>query len=81
MSEPSRRAWTAELMGTTASIHVIGSPDACAAATDAAASTVAALRELEAIFSTYRADSEISRLRRVVGPGPRSRLPAHALNL
>lgn len=64
MSEPSRRAWTAELMGTTASIHVIGSPDACAAATDAAASTVAMLRELEAIFSTYRADSEISRLRR-----------------
>lgn len=64
MSEPSRRAWTAEVMGTTASIHVIGASSASRTAADAAASTVAMLRELEAIFSTYRADSEISRLRR-----------------
>jgi len=51
-------------MGTTASIHVIGTPAACAPAADAAASNVAMLREIEAIFSTYRADSEVSRLRR-----------------
>lgn len=64
MSDPSRRAWTAEVMGTTASIHVIGAASASRTAADAAASTVAMLRELEAIFSTYRADSELSRLRR-----------------
>lgn len=64
MSAPTRRAWTADLMGTTASIHVIGTPDACAAGVDAAASAFATLRELEAVFSPFRADSDISRLRR-----------------
>lgn len=64
MSAPARRVWTAEVMGTTASIHVVGTPAAGADAADAAASTLATLRELEAVFSTYRADSDVSRVRR-----------------
>lgn len=67
MNPPVRRAWTAELMGTIVSIHVVGRPAARAvpaAAVDAAASTIAELRELEALFSPFRRASEISRLRR-----------------
>lgn len=64
MSTPARRAWTADLMGTTASIHVVGAASASRAASDAAASTLTMLRELEATFSPFRADSDISRLRR-----------------
>lgn len=67
MNPPVRRAWTAELMGTIVSIHVVGRPAAQAvpaAAADAAASTIAELRELETLFSPFLPASEISRLRR-----------------
>jgi FAD:protein FMN transferase len=59
-----RRAWTEQLMGMPVSIHVRGA----AAGDDATAALVArafdTLRDVDATFSPFKADSELSRLRR-----------------
>lgn len=65
---PYRHVRTAELMGTVASAHVLTatpSPDAAVAARIAAAQSAALdeLHELDALFSPFRADSQISQLR------------------
>lgn len=65
-------------MGTTVSIHVL-TEDAMAADGDTAAEEAmtacfAELREIDRVFSTYREDSDISRLRR--GGSPLTRLDA-----
>jgi len=65
---PCRHVRTAELMGTVASAHVLTaspSPDPAVAARIAAAQRAALdeLHELDALFSPFRADSQISRLR------------------
>ncbi|GEP47460.1 FAD:protein FMN transferase [Microbacterium saccharophilum] len=61
---PHRQVWTEQIMGTVVSIHAVtrtGAPER--GATEAAAA-FAALREVDRVFSTYRDDSDISRLRR-----------------
>ncbi len=56
------RAWVEQIMGMPVSIHVRGArPDDAAAAV---AAVFAELRGVDEMFSTYREDSEISRLRR-----------------
>jgi FAD:protein FMN transferase len=59
-----RRGWVEQLMGMPVSIHVRGprAHDADVASTVAAA--FASLHAVDAMFSTYRDDSEISRLQR-----------------
>lgn len=67
MNERSRLSRTAEIMGTVVSVHAIaaGSADPQAEARVAAAADAAFedLRDAERVFSTFRPDSEISRLR------------------
>ncbi|OZB89585.1 MAG: hypothetical protein B7X41_02020, partial [Microbacterium sp. 14-71-5] len=65
---PHRHVRTAALMGTVASAHVLtatASPDPAVAARIAAAQGAALdeLHELDALFSPFRTDSQISRLR------------------
>ena len=62
--DPARRAWVEQLMGMPVSIHVRGprAHDVDVARTVAAA--FASLHAVDAMFSTYRDDSEISRLQR-----------------
>ncbi|HEX5332885.1 MAG TPA: FAD:protein FMN transferase [Cellulomonas sp.] len=62
--DPARRAWVEQLMGMPVSIHVRGprAHDADVARTVEAA--FASLHAVDAMFSTYRNDSEISRLQR-----------------
>jgi thiamine biosynthesis lipoprotein len=60
----SRRAWVEQVMGMPVSIHLRG-PDVRGAETEqAVAAAYAELVRLDALFSTYRADSPISRRRR-----------------
>lgn len=68
-----RRAWVEQIMGMPISIHLRGAgltgsqrPDGAPSSTIEGAVHAAfdALREVDATFSTYRADSEISRLAR-----------------
>lgn len=59
-----RRAWVEHLMGMPMSIHVRGEGARADDVAAAVALTYATLRELEATFSTYRADSQVSRLQR-----------------
>lgn len=66
-ADPPRRAWVEQIMGMPISIHLRG--PGCRDATDpvvaaAVAAVFAELREVEARFSVFREDSEISRLRR-----------------
>lgn len=51
-------------MGTVFSIHIVGTDPASADARDAVAACTAQLRDLDRVFSPYRAESDISRLRR-----------------
>jgi thiamine biosynthesis lipoprotein len=62
--DPARRAWVEQLMGMPVSIHVRGprAHDVDVARTVAAA--FASLHAVDAMFSTYRDDSELSRLQR-----------------
>ena len=66
MSSDEPRVWVQTIMGTVVSVHAYGTTafvkDAETAASVARAFN--ALREADRIFSTYREDSEISRLRR-----------------
>ncbi|WP_250279605.1 FAD:protein FMN transferase [Frankia sp. Cppng1_Ct_nod] len=62
---PSRRAWVEQIMGMPVSVHVRG-PRACV---DPGVERIVAdvfdgLRRVDALFSTYRPDSEIMRLNR-----------------
>lgn len=59
-----RRIWTEQVMGTVVSIHVVTRADAPSCGAAEAEASFAALRELDRVFSTYRDDSDISRLRR-----------------
>ena len=62
---PARRAWVETIMGTAISIHLISESAADRPAVDEAVSgCFDQLREIDRLFSTYRADSDISRLRR-----------------
>jgi thiamine biosynthesis lipoprotein len=56
-----RRAWVEQVMGLPVSVHVRRPGPATGGAV---AAVFAALREADARFSTYRSDSEISRLNR-----------------
>jgi len=65
---PRRHVVTAELMGTVASAHVLTAspspaPDVAARIAAAQAAALDELHELDALFSPFRADSEISLLR------------------
>lgn len=58
------RVFVEPVMGTVASIHVHGAAVGSSAVDAAVAHAVAGLRRHEQVFSTYRAGSDISRLRR-----------------
>lgn len=61
---PERRAWVAQIMGMPISVHLRG-PGAHLDPADRAVEAVFAdLRDVEAMFSTYRDDSQISRMQR-----------------
>ncbi|MFZ0160936.1 MAG: FAD:protein FMN transferase, partial [Kineosporiaceae bacterium] len=69
--EPGKRAWVEQIMGMPISIHVRslgGSSDAGADVPDGRDLVVAQafeqLRRVDTVFSTWKADSQISRLRR-----------------
>lgn len=63
-SAPARRAWVETIMGTAISVHLISQSAADRSAVDEAVSgCFEELREIDRLFSTYRADSDISRLR------------------
>jgi thiamine biosynthesis lipoprotein len=62
--EMPRRSWVEQIMGMPISIHVRGARVDEPAVAEAVAAVFAELREVDAILSTYREDSEISRLRR-----------------
>jgi thiamine biosynthesis lipoprotein len=62
---PARRSWVQQIMGMPVSVHVRGPgarADPCLA--DVVDAVFAQLREADRLFSTYRDDSEVSRLRR-----------------
>lgn len=61
---PPRRAWVERVMGMPVSIHLRGGDVGGRAAEEAVAEAFATLREMDRIFSTWREDSEIMRLRR-----------------
>lgn len=59
------RAWVEEIMGIPMSIHLIGPEETTDAGVDRAVQACFdELREIDRVFSTYRADSDISRIRR-----------------
>src|SRR5690606_14455727 len=59
------RAWVEEIMGIPMSIHLIGPEETTDAGADRAVQACFdELREIDRVFSTYRADSDISRIRR-----------------
>ena len=59
-----RRAWVEEVMGIPMSLHLRGAGVDAPEAADAVAAAFASLREMDRIFSTWRDDSDIMRLRR-----------------
>ncbi|MEW1954233.1 FAD:protein FMN transferase [Terrabacter sp. NPDC080008] len=61
---PARRAWVEQIMGMPISIHLRGAEVDGERAERAVAQAFAVLREMDAIFSTYRDDSDLMRLRR-----------------
>jgi thiamine biosynthesis lipoprotein len=63
-AEVPRRAWVEQIMGLPISIHVRGPGLSGETVTSAVAAVHASLREADAVFSTYRPDSQLSRLRR-----------------
>lgn len=60
----ARWIWAADIMGTKVSVHVITDAGSAPIGTGAAHACFADLREVDRVFSTYRADSDVSRLRR-----------------
>jgi len=61
---PARRAWVEHVMGMPISIHLRGASALGEAAERAVAEAFAVFREMDRIFSTYRDDSDLMRLRR-----------------
>lgn len=61
---PPRRAWVEQVMGLPVSIHLRGPDSRTSAAEAAVGRAFAGLREVDERFSTYRYDSEVSRLAR-----------------
>ena len=59
-----QRAWVEQIMGMPISLHVRGPQARSAEVAAAVEAAMADLREVEAIFSTYRAGSQISRIQR-----------------
>ncbi|GAB3147095.1 FAD:protein FMN transferase [Amycolatopsis stemonae] len=65
MSTTHRRSWTRAVMGTQASLHLRGPRLHCdPAVAPAVAGAFGHLRAADELFSTYRADSQVSALRR-----------------
>ena len=60
----ARRAWVEQIMGLPISIHVRGGEVACAHVEQHVAQVFADLRHADAVFSTYRDDSDLSRWER-----------------
>lgn len=58
------RAWVEHLMGMPVSVHARGADARSPEVDEAVHEVFTELRRLEAVFSTYRPDSEVSRLRR-----------------
>jgi len=61
---PARRAWVEQIMGMPISIHLRGEDVDRLEAREAVADAFRILREMDSIFSTYRHDSDLMRLRR-----------------
>lgn len=61
---PARRAWVEQIMGMPISIHLRGDDVDRPEAQQAVAEAFRILREMDSIFSTYRDDSDLMRLRR-----------------
>ena len=61
---PARRAWVEQIMGMPISIHLRGADVDALAAHEAVAEAFRTLRQMDSIFSTYRDDSDLMRLRR-----------------
>ncbi len=61
---PPRRAWVEHVMGMPISIHLRGASALGSAAERAVAEAFGVFREMDRIFSTYRDDSDLMRLRR-----------------
>lgn len=61
---PERRAWVEQVMGMPVSVHARGAGARSEAADAAVRALFADLHELEAIFSPFRPDSQVSRLQR-----------------
>jgi FAD:protein FMN transferase len=59
-----RRAWVEQVMGLPVSIHLRGAAVRDGWLAEAVAAIYDELRAVEALFSTYRADSEVSRVNR-----------------
>jgi FAD:protein FMN transferase len=64
LAKPPRRAWVEQIMGLPVSVHLRGPDVAGTVVTDRVAAFFAELRAVDARFSTYRPDSEISRMNR-----------------
>lgn len=60
---PPRRAWVEQVMGMPVSIHLRGAGVDAPAAARAVEEAFGILREMDSIFSTYRDDSDLMRLR------------------
>jgi thiamine biosynthesis lipoprotein len=61
---PARKAWVEQIMGLPISIHLRGASALTLAGEHAVAQAFAVFREMDRIFSTYRDDSDLMRLRR-----------------
>ena len=61
---PARKAWVEQIMGMPISIHLRGEAALTQDGERAVAEAYAVFREMDRIFSTYRDDSDLMRLRR-----------------
>ncbi|MDG4799597.1 FAD:protein FMN transferase [Micromonospora sp. WMMD980] len=69
MSGPERRAWVAQVMGLPVSVHLRGPLVRTPGVEDRVARVFAELRAADAVFSTWRPESVVGRLRGAP-PGP-----------
>jgi thiamine biosynthesis lipoprotein len=61
---PERRAWVEQIMGMPISVHLRGEDVDGPRAAEAVSASFSILRDMDSIFSTYRDDSDLMRLRR-----------------